>query len=350
MKKKIIGIICGGRTPEHAVSLLSAQRVFDAIDKKKFSVRVFGVDSNGSWWCYSRSDHWLKNADDIKKIALSKKGCKEIVFFPGKRGKYLEINTRKTSSIDIAFPLIHGGEGEDGSLQGFLKLCDITFVGSHVASSAVGMDKEYTKRILQTWNIPVAPYLVLDRANLFSFEKIKKMLGGILFLKPARCGSSVGVSKVTNQEEWTIALKKAIKFDSKVLVEQEIIGREIECAVLGNENPRASVLGEIVVKDGFYSYEAKYVDQNAAELIVPCRLHQKTTKDIQEMAKKAFIALGCRGMARIDFFLDNQNRIFVNEINTTPGFTSMSMYPKLWGLSGIAYQELIEKLIVLATK
>jgi D-alanine-D-alanine ligase len=252
-------------------------------------------------------------------------------------------------SLDVVFPVLHGPYGEDGTIQGMCKMLTIPFVGPDVLGSAVGMDKDVTKRLLRDGGIPTARFGVVRRNDDVSFGTIAHDLGVPFFLKPANLGSSIGVAKVTSEEGFKEALHSAFAFDNKVLIEESIQGREIECAVLGNEKPVASVAGEIVPKGhDFYDYEAKYLDENGAELIIPADLPKTTLKQIQSLAIKTFQTLCCEGMARVDFFLTKNNEIFVNEINTIPGFTNISMYPKLWEASGVSYPELIDRLITLA--
>lgn len=250
----------------------------------------------------------------------------------------------------MIFPIIHGTLGEDGALQGLLKILELPFVGSDVLSSAICMDKDITKRLLQAAGIAVAPFLTVQayNPNEYNFQEVQDILGLPLFIKPANQGSSVGVSKVENEQEFLIALDEAFKYDNKVLIEKSIKGREIECAVLGNYAPQASVCGEVIVKTDFYSYDAKYIDNQSSEVVIPAIISEQASQKIREISIKAFKVLGCLGLARVDFFLTEYDEIILNEVNTLPGFTNNSMYPKLWEASGIGYAELITKLIELA--
>ena len=250
--------------------------------------------------------------------------------------------------IDVVFPVLHGPFGEDGTVQGLLRLADVPFVGAGVLGSAVGMDKDVMKRLLRDAGIPVGKFITLRAGDKLSFKDAKKKLGSPLFVKPANLGSSVGVSKVRTETEFKKAVKEAFQFDTKVIVEEFIEGREIECSVLGNDDPIASVPGEIILHDDFYSYDAKYIDENGASLEIPAKLDAKTRKLVQETAVRTFKALECEGMGRVDSFVTKDGRVVVNEINTIPGFTSISMYPKLWEASGISYSKLVDKLIQLA--
>ncbi|WP_425058979.1 D-alanine--D-alanine ligase A [Sporomusa carbonis] len=350
MKKINVGILFGGRSTEHEVSLQSAKNIIDAIDKEKYNITLIGIDKTGHWYL-NDSSRFLLNSNDPKYIALHTTD-KDVVIVPGEeRQKLLCISDRSISgTIDVVFPVLHGPYGEDGTVQGLLKLANIPFVGAGVLGSAVGMDKDVTKRLLRDAGIPIAKFLVChkwDRDN-FNFYEISRQLGLPLFVKPANAGSSVGVSKVKNEQQFIKAVQEAFEFDTKVLIEEFVEGREVECAVLGNENPIASSVGEIIAQQEFYSYEAKYIDENGAILEIPAKLPDDIVKMIQELAVKTFKVLCCEGMARVDFFLTKDNKAIVNEINTIPGFTKISMYPKLWEISGITYGELIDKLIQLA--
>ncbi|MCL2805027.1 MAG: D-alanine--D-alanine ligase [Treponema sp.] len=306
MKK--IGLLFGGKSAEHEISLLSANNILEAMDRKKFDPVLIKIEKNGKW-----------QMNDIFQC-------------------------------DVIFPILHGPFGEDGTIQGLLKLADIPFVGPGVLGSAAGMDKDVMKRLLRDAQIPIGKFLVLNYNQTMSFTEIEAALGSPVFVKPANMGSSVGISKVRNEAELAAALKEAFLYDTKVIMEEFIPGREIECAVLGNEDPIASVPGEIIPSHDFYSYDAKYLDEKGAVLHIPAKFEaaQETEKRIQELAVKVFKVLCCEGLSRVDFFLKNNGELIVNEINTMPGFTRISMYPKMWEASGISYTELITRLIELA--
>jgi len=257
---------------------------------------------------------------------------------------------QKPGRLDIIFPVSHGRFGEDGTVSGLLKLANIAFVGAGVLGSAVGMDKDVMKRLLRDAGIPIGRFITVNRysSKEISFEDARAELGLPLFVKPANLGSSVGIHKVTERAAFERAVRDAFNYDNKILIEEFIMGREIECSVLGNENPIASVPGEILPRHEFYSYEAKYLDENGAVLDIPAKLPPATSERIRQLAIKTFSTLCCEGMARVDFFLRNGEEIIVNEINTIPGFTRISMYPKLWEATGISYSELIDRLIQLA--
>lgn len=349
MKKINVGILFGGRSTEHEVSLQSAKNVIDAIDQEKYDITLLGIDKTGRWYLNDRSQ-FLLNSDDPKAIALE--AGKDVVLVPGNKTNQLLGVFDKTASanIDVVFPILHGPYGEDGTVQGLLKLADIPFVGAGVLASAVGMDKDVAKRLLRDAGIPIARFRICYKGNQDSldFKEIAQHFGLPFFIKPANAGSSVGVSKVKNESQFFQAVKEAFAFDKKILIEEFVEGREVECAVLGNENPVASRVGEIIAQQEFYSYEAKYIDENGAVLQIPAQLPEETERLIQDAAVKTFQVLCCEGMARVDFFLTKDNKLVVNEINTIPGFTKISMYPKLWEISGVTYRDLIDRLIQLA--
>ncbi len=348
MGKKIrVGILFGGKSAEHEVSLRSARNVADAISKDKYGLVLIGIDKNGHWLLKNNSDFLLSKAN--QSIPTLVKGGKEVALIPESGGGIERVGqTGEKARVDVVFPILHGPFGEDGTVQGLLKLADVPFVGAGVLGSAVGMDKYVMKRLLRDASIPIAKFLMFRTGEKIDFKKIKKELGLPLFIKPANMGSSVGVSKVRDEKEFKRAVKEAFTFDTKIVIEECVRGREIECGILGNEKPIASVPGEVIVRDDFYSYEAKYIDEDGARLEIPAKLDKKTATRIQELALKTFITLECSGLGRVDFFLKDNGEILVNEINTLPGFTSISMYPKLFEASGISYSELIDRLITLA--
>lgn len=330
-KRKLnIAIIFGGRSAEHEVSLQSAKNVISALDKKKYNPILIFIDKSGRWF-------------------LNDKSGDNIALLPQSNGEITNLSHPEIKQkIDVVFPVLHGPFGEDGTMQGLLKLANVPFVGAGVLGSAVGMDKDVMKRLLRDADIPIGKFLVFKKIDKINFEDIVKKLGLPLFVKPANLGSSVGISKAKNKKEFTKAVAYAFKYDTKILIEEFIDGREIECSVLGNDNPISSVPGEIIPIADFYSYDAKYIDDKGARLDVPAKLSSTTRKKIQKMAIKTFQTLGCEGMGRVDFFLKKNDQIFVNEINTIPGFTAISMYPRLWAVSGLNYSKLIDKLIQLA--
>jgi len=341
MPKVNVLLLFGGKSEEHEVSIMSARNVAQAINKDKYNLTLVGIDKVGSW-------HEL----DEKMLADSKFNLLEI-----KTGKSNEKGSelaklKAEKKVDVVFPLLHGPNGEDGTVQGLLKLMDIPFVGSSVLGSAINMDKDVAKRLLQHAGIPTAMFEVFRdyEQEKINYETLKRKLGEVMFVKPANMGSSVGISKVNSNLELEKAVEMAFKYDHKILVEEAIVGREIECGVLGNESLTVSLPGEIVPRHDFYDYNAKYIDENGAKLILPADLDEEVVKKAQKLASDSYKILECEGMARVDMFIDSKRNIFINEINTIPGFTNHSMYPKLMELTGISQSELVEKLIELAIK
>lgn len=346
-KKLTVAILFGGRSAEHEVSLQSAKNIIAALDKEKYNPILIGIDKKGTWYLYDNS-HFLLHAKDPKLITLNKSD-QSVVIIGHNKGEIIGLSSLSLKQrIDVVFPVLHGTYGEDGAIQGLLKLAGVPFVGASILGSAIGMDKDVMKRLLRDAGIPTARFLVFKKNDKLHFDNIVKQLGLPFFVKPANLGSSVGITKVKNRQSFFPAVDEAFRYDKKILVEHYIQGREIECSVLGNENPIASLPGEIIVKREFYSYEAKYIDENGALLHIPASLPPYLTKKIQELAIKTFRVLCDEGMARVDFFLKKNGDLVVNEINTIPGFTAISMYPKLWEVSGISYSELIDRLIQLA--
>jgi D-alanine-D-alanine ligase len=346
-----VGILFGGKSAEHEVSLQSAKSIVEAIDKSRYDVVLIGIDKSGQWYLNEAST-FLLHADNPKLIALNSSN-EHVTLVPARASEHNLVSlggSGDVGAVDVVFPVLHGPYGEDGSVQGLLKVADVPFVGSDVLGAAVSMDKDVMKRLLKEAGIPTPSYIAVTQASLarLSYDDTVKALGSPLFVKPANLGSSVGVSKVEQQHQFDTAVREAMQYDNKIMVEQCIAGREIECSVLGNEDPIASLPGEIKPRHAFYSYDAKYIDAHGAELIVPAKLSQAVVARVQELALKTFQVLCCEGMARVDFFVTPDNKVYVNELNSIPGFTNISMYPKLWEASGIGYSELIDRLIQLA--
>jgi D-alanine-D-alanine ligase len=359
MKKIRVGVLFGGRSTEHEISLQSAKNVIGNLDRQKYDIVPIAINKQGK--LYSGINQIptdlrlpLEGLSDNLSQLDSKSTNSNHDLVPSNlilSNEHLEF--RVSDPIDVIFPVLHGSHGEDGTMQGFLKLVDIPFVGAGVLGSAIGMDKDITKRLLQQAGIPCAKGITIHRADSsqVNYQEIAAKLGAVLFVKPANLGSSVGINKVNNTAEFSAAVTEAFLYDNKILIEEFIPGREIECAVLGNDTPEASVLGEIVLNSGFYCYDSKYNDPNAASLKVPVDLPAQIAEKIRTIAVKTFRTLCCQGMARVDFLVqDNQGNfdIRVNEINTIPGFTKISMYPKLWEATGVSYSALLDKLINLA--
>jgi len=348
-KKKInVALLFGGKSAEHEISLKSAKNVIEAIDKERFNPILIGIDKGGNW-LLNESTSILLNSHDDATISLNLESD-EVALIPQSGGKISNFtNSGFDQKIDVVFPVLHGPFGEDGTIQGLLKLANIPFVGAGVLGSAVGMDKDVMKRLLRDAGLPIGKFITLRiQDEIPSFDDVEGKLGLPCFVKPANLGSSVGINRADTEEEYIKAVKEAFEYDNKIIIEEFIAGREIECAILGNENPKASVVGEISFSDSFYSYDAKYVDASGFKIDIPAQVESDIQSQIQDMAIKTFKTLSCEGFARVDVFLTKDNRIIVNEINTIPGFTKISMYPKLWEASGISYSQLISKLIELA--
>ena len=343
-KRKLkVGVIFGGKSAEHEVSLQTARTIINSLDKKKYEVVPIGITKGGKWLIQDRA-RYLLNADNPKLIKLNKSN-REIALAGSSSGTLTEVSGRSESKIDVAFPALHGPYGEDGSVQGFLKVAGIPFVGAGVLGSAVGMDKDVAKRLLRDAGIPIPKFLVFRRGEKISYKEVSKKLGKVVFIKPANLGSSVGIYKVKTRQEFEHAVKDAFHYDFKVLVEEAIKGREIECGVIGNGRPMVSLPGEIIPRHEFYDYEAKYIDEEGADFEVPVKLPKKVTKKIQETAARAYRTLGCEGMGRVDMFLKKNGAVLVNEINTIPGPV---MFRRLWEASGLSLPKLLDKLVEFA--
>ena len=345
-KKIRVAVLFGGKSAEHEVSIQSAKNVVASLDKDKYETVLIGIDKKGDW--HVCPPQYLLESSFGHQQTLPTSA--RVSFITESHGNNL-INVsgqENIGDIDVVFPVLHGPYGEDGSMQGLLKLANVPFVGSGVLGSAVGMDKDVMKRLLKGAGLPVADFLVYRKNENIDFGEIEIKLGLPFFLKPANLGSSIGVSKIKNKEQFEKSLQEAFMFDTKIIVEGFIKCRELECSVLGNNDPKASIVGEVIPTHEFYDYDAKYFDDNGAALKIPADIDDKKVEEVQELAIKAFKALCLDGMARIDFFLSEDGNLYVNEANTIPGFTDISMYPKLWEASGIPQQELIEKLIDLA--
>lgn len=350
-EKTRLGILCGGPSAEHRISLLSSRNILAGAAPDRFEAVLLGVDPGGRWWHYETRDY-LVHADDPDRVALEPGGRPVAPVLTEGGGRLLRLDgAGEAIAVDVIFPVMHGPYGEDGTVQAVLEAVQIPYVGSGVTASALCMDKDHAKTVLRAAGIPVVDWLTFgrDRFDRRELGDVSGRLGDLpWFVKPANLGSSVGISKVDSAGALEGALLAAFEYDEKVLVEKGIDGRELECAVLGNRTPEASGVGEIVTKDGFYSYEAKYLDPDAAELHLEAALDEPVREEIRSLAVKAFRALGCRGLARVDFFLARDGSLYVNELNTMPGFTRISMYPKLWELQGLSNRQLVERLVALA--
>ncbi len=347
MNKKKIGVIFGGISTEHDVSVVSGTDIIRNIDKEKYEVVPIYIDENGVWYEYKLTDKIFKVGDKI----IEEKPIENIC-------EYLK-------KVDVVFPVLHGLGGEDGTIQGMLELLKIPYVGSKVLGSSICMDKVYAKIVFEKAGLLQTKYLYIRKykENYIyikqNFDEEKCTIDEIveiadkeikypMFIKPSNSGSSVGINKATNKGELKKAIEYASQFDKKILIEEGINAREIECAVLGNEELTASILGEVLAADTFYSFDAKYMNQES-RTEMPAKLSEELTKQVQELAKKAYKAADCKGLSRVDFFVDDKDeKIYINEINTIPGFTQISMYPKLLEKTGIPYKEVLTKLIELA--
>lgn len=354
MREKInLGIIFGGRSGEHEVSLMSARSVLSVLDTSKYNVIQIGIDHTGTWWSGENVISELENGNtsSLYRVFLTPEPNQSVLYKRVKddRAEFIIPIAR----LDAIFPILHGTFGEDGTLQGLFELADVSYVGAGVTGSSVGMDKGIFKDIMRANDIPVVDWLTFTRKETETdLENIvtlsEKLAPYPLFVKPANLGSSVGISKVKNRSELMVSIPEAARYDRRILVERGLEAREIEISVLGNENPRVSIPGEIVPSDEFYSYKAKYIDGKSG-LHIPAPVSEDLSAKIQDLAIKTYKKIDCCGMARVDFLLEKETGdLYLNEVNTIPGFTSISMYPKLWEASGLPYAELINELIELA--
>jgi D-alanine-D-alanine ligase len=379
VKKLRVGVLFGGRSGEHEISLLSAASVLNAIDKNKYEVVPIGITKDGLWVTAGHAEALLQGKQQSRALragdpeatssaAVLAQGSAIVIppvpartspasMVPFQTGA-AEMSRRWTDhsiQVDLIFPVLHGTFGEDGTIQGLLELADIAYVGAGVLGSACGMDKHIMKELFRAAGLPLVKHVTILRGDWeTSPAKAQRLIESKLkypvFVKPANLGSSVGISKVRNRAELAPAMKEAARYDRKLVIEQGVGGkqrkaREIECSVLGNDKPAASIAGEIVPSTEFYDYDAKYLDEGS-QLIIPAKLTKTQIKQVQDLAIKAFQAVDCSGLARVDFLMDpTSKKFYVNEINTMPGFTAISMYPKLWGASGLSYPDLIDKLI-----
>ncbi|MCV2499853.1 MAG: D-alanine--D-alanine ligase [Candidatus Lightella neohaematopini] len=341
MLKKTVAILFGGKSTEYEISLSSAAFLIKSLDKNKYSILLIKINKLGKWYLCSTSNFLNK-----KKLLLKN----QIAIILGNKYSLVNIkNNMPLPKIDVIFPILHGFYGEGGAIQGLLNLLNIPYISTDIIGSSICIDKDITKRLLKKLNINVVPFITLYKDNhIPSFNSITKKLKLPWFVKPARHGSSIGISKVNNYYEFVNALKLAFNLDRKILIEQSIIAREIEIGIIGNNFPKVSVCGEIITNNNFYSYYDKYINNQNVKLIIPAKLNRTIVKKIKKLAIKIYLLLGCDIMARIDFFLQKNNDIIVNEINTIPGFTSNSMFLKLFLAKGLSYSKLVDRLILLA--
>ncbi len=373
--KKRIAVIFGGQSSEHEVSRVSAESVLKNIDQEKYEVEMLGITRDGRWLSYDGpvgligTGEWQALAEARAELKAGGKGllnsgecgelsaCATSAIDSSARGILKAAGVeREDKKIDVVFPVLHGCNGEDGTIQGLFELAGIPYVGCGVMGSALGMDKGFAKIVFEKEGIPQGKYIVFSRKQISQdvdslVGQVEALLTYPCFVKPSNAGSSVGVSKAHDRQELMEALNYAARYDRRVLVEEFIDGREVECAVLGNDEPLASTVGEVVPCNEFYDYEAKYSSGDSSTIIIPARLPDEVIRKIRDYAVRAFKALDLAGLSRVDFFVHKDTGdIFINEVNTLPGFTSISMYPKLWEASGIPYSKLIEKLLDLAVE
>jgi D-alanine-D-alanine ligase len=343
-----VGILFGGKSAEHEISILSAANVLEALDRQRWEPLLIYIDPSGKW-------HLLDERNSLHDFSFEawkagRYSSVEACLLPGGAGRMaLNGQFSKEEVLDLVFPILHGPLGEDGTVQGLLRIAELPFVGPGVLGSAVGMDKEVMKRLLKEAGVPIGPYLTFRRWEAAPvFTEVAGELGMPVFVKPANLGSSVGISRADSETSFRQAVELAFSFDDKIVVEAQITGREIECAVLGNESVATASPGEIIPSHRFYSYEAKYLDPQGARTQIPANIDPDTEQRLRQLAVQTYQALCCEGLSRVDFFLTDDGRVLVNEINTLPGFTRISMYPKMWEQSGLGYPELVSRLLDLA--
>ena len=358
-KKLRIGLIFGGRSGEHEVSLASATSVMANLDREKYEVVPIGITKEGGWLLGTEPARLMaaeqhinhtENTETETTTAVTLTGDPRMRrLIPLESGEQLQDN----GALDVIFPVLHGTYGEDGTLQGLLDMADVPYVGCGVLGSALGMDKEKMKMVFQAVGLPSVDYLVYrrnewERSPTTIMDAIEQRLGYPCFVKPVNLGSSVGINKAHDRAELEHAINVAAEYDRKIIIDRGINCRELECAVLGNDEPLASVVGEVIASNEFYDYHAKYLD-NKSQVIIPADIPQATAEEVRRQAVTAFLALDLSGLARVDFFLEKESgQVYINEVNTMPGFTQISMYPKLWEASGLTYAQLLDRLVELA--
>jgi len=337
-----VAILCGGRSVEHEISILSAMSVIAHLDPEKYSIFAVYLSQDGQWFL----------VDHQSKLHFSEQCSRPLLLVPGdsKHPFVLEEAVSQRLKVDCVMPMLHGTHGEDGAVQGLLDILGIPYVSAPVLGSALCMNKSIARSLLRFAGMPTVDWVVFNAETVdqFPYKTVEEQLGPVLFVKPSSLGSSVGISKVTCQQEYDQAITKVLQYDHQVLVEQAVKGREVECSVLGGFEPIASLPGEIITKHDFYSYEAKYCDTDGLQIVTPADLPERTIQRVQKLAVNAFKILQCWGMARVDFFVTAEQDIIINELNTIPGFTDVSMYAKNWSVSGLSYCNLLDELISLA--
>ncbi|WP_353096989.1 D-alanine--D-alanine ligase [Tissierella praeacuta] len=342
--KTNIYVLCGGKSVEHDISLRSASAIINAIDREKYNVYPIYITNEGSWCSLGLLEGKVNNPDELRRNSSSEVALSI--------GEFLT-NTLKNNEKNLVFPALHGPNGEDGTIQGFLELLDIPYVGNEVLSSAIAMDKSVTKDLFSKYGIPQVDYIAVKlhtwkEDEEKSYETVEKEIGYPCYVKPSNGGSSVGISKAETREQLKKSFKEAFVFDNKIIIEKELVAREMQISVVGNDYPKVSVPGEFIMERAFFDYNAKYIDGKLIP-VIPARLEPEISDKVRETAINAFKILSCHGLARVDIFVTDENEIFVNEVNTMPGFTAVSMTPVLWGATdGTTYEQLIERLIELS--
>ncbi len=337
-QKKTIAVLFGGQSPEHAISLRSAEFILKNIPEDRFEILAIGIEQKTGFW-YLQSQ-WTS------PLSLNTEAKQLVSLLPDHR--LYHVNTKAISEpLDLVFPILHGPNGEDGTIQGLLQLFRLPFVGAACLGTAIGMDKDVSKRLLREAGLPTPAFktLHMEQLNSLNLDALIEEFGLPCFVKPANMGSSYGISKVCQREDLKPALELAFRYDRKVLIEEAIIGRELECAVMGNAFPKASLPCEIVLKREYYDFTAKYEDAGGTEFQVPADIEPALAEELKSLALKAYRCLDCQGLARVDFFLSREGKLYLNELNTLPGFTAMSMYPRMWQACGVEGKELIMQLL-----
>ncbi len=343
-----VAVVFGGKSGEHEVSLMSATNVIKAMDKEKYNIYMIGITKQGKWMAYNGDVDKIADGSWEKEAEGKDRDETINLLFSGL------FNGNAQSGIDVVFPVLHGPNGEDGTIQGLFEMLDVPYVGCGVMASALGMDKGFSKQLFKDAGLDIGEFTVVLKADIEKgitsvIDMVEDKFAYPVFIKPVNMGSSVGITKAHDREELIKGLLEACKYDRKVMIEENINCREFECAVLGNNDPMASGIGEIIPSHEFYDYVAKYFDDGKSVVVIPAELSENKIEELREAAVKAYKALDCAGLSRVDFFMEKETgRILINEINTIPGFTKISMYPKLWDAAGVSYSKLIDKLIELA--
>lgn len=348
MQKQHIAVLCGGQSAEHEISLLSAANVIRELDRQRFDVSIIYITKEGRWLLAVNEQHFLQQA---QAMHIDTACLTPLVLQPGlSRKPLLNLTTQQPISIDCVFPVLHGVCGEDGTMQGLLRILNVPYVGCGTMSSAICMEKHIIKQLLRHSGIPTLDWVALHHSekNLFNYADIAKQLAPVMFMKTVTSGSSIGVYKVRNEHDYNAALNEIFNYDNNIIVEKAVTARELEVSVLGNHHIIATPPGEVLVYADFYTYEAKYFDSEASKVVTPAEISDTLSHKLQELAIKAFQAVRGQGMARIDFLVVDEDEIYLNEINSLPGFTNSSMYPKSWAAMGLSYQALLSRLIEIA--